>query len=83
MLKQADCEVLLVDGSPAEVFDLNGDLLSDFCLHQPVDPAFGYLSDKVNGIHTGIALATSGKIVLADDDIRYTSQTLNELLKLA
>lgn len=82
MLQQAGCEVLLIDGSPAEVFVRNDNLLRDLCLHRPVDRSFGYLNDKVNGIHTGLALTNCDKVVLADDDIRYTSQTLNEALRL-
>lgn len=82
MLAQAGCEVVVIDGSPAEVFLCNDDLLREVCLHQPVDRRFGYLNDKVNGIHTGIALATRPKIVLADDDIRYTSATLQRVLSL-
>jgi hypothetical protein len=34
------------------------------------------MNDKVNGIHTGVERASCEKIVLADDDIRYTAANL-------
>ena len=82
MLVQVGCEVLVLDGSPPEVFGRNEDVLREVCLHHPVDRSFGYVNDKVNGIHTGVALATCEKIVLADDDIRYRSESCLEVVKL-
>ena len=64
--------MLVIDGSPAEVFAAYERIWGDLCRHEPVDLRFKFLNDKVNGIHTGIALATHEKIILADDDIRYT-----------
>ena len=82
MLTQAGCEALVIDGSPPEVFARNEDVLREVCLHRAVDRSYGYLNDKVNGIHTGVALATCQKIVLADDDIRYRSESLMKVVKL-
>ena len=44
--------------------------------HEQVDRRFGFMNDKVNGIHTGVEFASCEKIVLADDDIRYTPANL-------
>lgn len=71
ILAPAVSEVIVVDGSPPEVFAQHDCVWSNVCRHEAVDARFSYLNDKVNGIHTGVALATCDKIILADDDIRY------------
>ncbi len=82
MLSQIGCEILVVDGSPAEVFDRHADLWGATCSHSGVDKRFGYRNDKVNGVHTGVHLARCPKIILADDDIRYTSPAIRAVLGL-
>src|SRR2546423_5590227 len=78
-VSSAASEIIVVDGSPAEVFDRHHELWSEFCHHLPVDGEFGFLNDKVNGVHTGVRRATSDKVILADDDIRYTPAQVNEI----
>jgi hypothetical protein len=82
ILKSADCEIIVIDGSPADVFAQHHRVWSEFCRHEQVNPRFKCLNDKVNGIHTGVHLATTDKIVLADDDIRYTSGDIDEICSL-
>jgi hypothetical protein len=72
-LIDAGCEVLVIDGSPAWVFEQHAENWRSLVRHEPVDRSFGYLNDKVNGIHTGVNLATTENIILADDDIRYAA----------
>ena len=81
-LGQIGCEVLMVDGSRGEVFAQIESVIGDVCRHEQVDRRFGYLNDKVNGIHTGVELAGCEKIILADDDIRYASGNIREVLFL-
>lgn len=75
MLCSLDCEVLVVDGSPAENFEVHAREWTN-CRHVKVDPQFTYLNGKVNGILTGVPLAAHEKIILADDDIRYTEANI-------
>jgi hypothetical protein len=75
-LNRAGCDVLVVDGSPPAVFAQQDGIWGSVCAHEPVDRSFGYLNDKVNGIHTGVRLATTDKIILADDDIRYAAEEI-------
>jgi hypothetical protein len=77
-LRAADCELIVVDGSPPEVFQQHHAAWSQLARHEVVDRRFGYMNDKVNGIHTGVELATCEKIILADDDIRYTAADLEK-----
>lgn len=79
LLRAVGCEVLVVDGSPAEVFTAYDEIWKDCCRHAPVDPQYRYLNGKVNGIHTGIALARAERVILADDDIRYTPEDVERM----
>jgi hypothetical protein len=81
-LAEAGCEVLVVDGSPLEVFDEHAHAWQGVCRHVPVDPRYKYLNGKVNGVHTGVALAGYERIVLADDDIRYTAADVERVCAL-
>jgi hypothetical protein len=75
-LARAGCEVIVVDGSPPEIFDQHHRTWRQICRHVAVDPKYTYLNGKVNGVHTGVDLATWENIILADDDIRYTTDDL-------
>ena len=81
-LGAAGCEVIVVDGSPPDVFAQHHALWSGVCRHEGVDRRFGYLNDKVNGIHTGVEIASCEKIILADDDIRYTAGDIEKMTVL-
>jgi hypothetical protein len=81
-LNDADCDVLVIDGSPPSVFQQNQDAWCSLCRHEKVDRSFGYLNDKVNGIHTGVNLAAAEKIILADDDIRYAPAQIERVCEL-
>lgn len=72
-LAHIGCEVVVVDGSPSEIFQEHHRAWRDVCRHVMVDPKYTYLNGKVNGVHTGVDLARCEYIVLADDDIRYTA----------
>jgi hypothetical protein len=81
-LAGAGCEVLVVDGSPREVFDAHAEVWRGTCRHAAVDPRYKYLNGKVNGIHTGVALSANERIILADDDIRYTAGDVRRIARL-
>ena len=78
----AGCEVVVVDGSPAEVFQRHTEFFAPRARHIAVDRRFGYLNDKVNGIHTAIEQTTMAKIILGDDDVRYRAAELVEVARL-
>src|SRR5438045_2278957 len=70
ILAQAESEVIVVDGSSPEIFAQHQRAWSGVCRHEPVERRFTYLNDKVNGIHTGVGLATCEMIILAEDESR-------------
>jgi glycosyltransferase involved in cell wall biosynthesis len=82
LLASLKCEVIVIDGSGSLVFNAYDAAWSGVCRHLTVDPRFGYLNGKVNGVHTGLQHASGDKIILADDDIRYTPTSVTALLKL-
>ena len=82
LLAAIGCEVLVVDGSPAQVFAQNDAAWADSCRHEEVNRRFGYRNDKVNGIQTGVERARCEKIVLADDDIRYGAESLIQVVEM-
>jgi hypothetical protein len=81
-MTEAGCDVLVVDGSPEPVFEQHREAWLGLARHEAVDRSFGYLNDKVNGIHTGVNLARTEKIILADDDIRYTAAEIERVREL-
>ena len=81
-LTRSGCEVVVVDGSPPEVFGAHARAWEGVCRHVPVDPRYKYLNGKVNGVHTGVDRASCEYVVLADDDIRYTSDDIEGACKL-
>jgi hypothetical protein len=81
-VRPAVSEIIVVDGSPDKIFADHHAFWSDVCRHETVDRRFGFLNDKVNGIQTGVRLANTEKIILADDDIRYTTENIAEISEL-
>src|SRR5919205_4370797 len=82
LLRAAGCEVILVDGSPDSIFEAHEEAWRDLCRHVPPDPKYTYLNGKVNGVHTGVDLASCERIILADDDIRYAAADVQKMCGL-
>jgi hypothetical protein len=74
-------EVIVVDGSPAEVFAAN-DASWRRALHVAPEPALRQLNGKVWGVLTGMVLASHDRIVIADDDVRYDESRLERIVAL-
>jgi hypothetical protein len=82
LLRSAGCEVLIVDGSPKPVFEAHRKSWQSFSRHVAPDPKYTYLNGKVNGVHTGVDLASCERIILADDDIRYDAADVKRMCDL-
>ncbi len=70
------CDVLVVDGSPPEVFAAAHEAWGGFARHVAPDPAIACANGKVRGVLTGLALVSTPAVVIADDDVRYDDATL-------
>jgi hypothetical protein len=80
----ARAEVLVVDGSPTEVFQEHAAAWGDFVVHLP--PAPDLLNPtgngKVGGVLTGVRHASHERLVIADDDVRYDDDGLRRVVML-
>jgi hypothetical protein len=76
-------EVLLIDASPPPIFTAVGARCVEAVRHVAPDADFALLANgKVRGVLTGLRLATHEAMVIADDDVRHTRQTLVALARL-
>ncbi len=70
-------EVIVVDGSPPPVFAEHGLAMPHGVRHVAPDPTLSFANGKVEGVTTGVHLASFEAVVLADDDVRYRPADLS------
>jgi hypothetical protein len=75
-------EVLVVDGSPAPLFERHAAALDGVARHLSPHPDLDFAMGKVNGVVTGVRECRHDRVVLADDDVRYDEASLRRLLTL-
>jgi hypothetical protein len=68
-------EVIVVDGSPTDVFSEHAILWSSICHVRP-SPQFDCANGKVAGVLTGLMLSSHDHVIIADDDVRYDEESL-------
>lgn len=73
-------EVIVVDGSAADVFAANHRRWAGTVRHVPVDPGGETGNGKVGGVLTGAWLASHEVLVIADDDVRWSDELLERAL---
>ena len=78
----ASCEVIVVDGSPPNDFARHAAAWRGLCRHVPVDPHWRFLNGKVNGVLTGVRLASCECVILADDDVVYDGADVDRVCEL-
>lgn len=76
------CDVVVVDGSPAEVERAHARAWGDIVLHTRPDSDLSGLAGKVNGVVTGLRRAGHERVVIADDDVRYDDDNLRRVIGL-
>ena len=73
--------VLVVDGSGDELYSRHEQAFPAGVLHcRPKHPECR--NGKVDGVLTGVDLAESQRLIIADDDVRYTPQQLERICEL-
>jgi hypothetical protein len=75
-------EVIVVDGSGAEVFVANAAAFGAHARHLPPAAGEEWLMGKVAGVRTGVEKASSERVVIADDDVRYEPEALGRAAAL-
>lgn len=72
-------EVIVVDGSSAEVFQEHGRSWSPRLRHVPPDRDLCFANGKVDGVTTGLRAASHEHVIIADDDVRYSPADLTQI----
>ncbi|MEU7851755.1 glycosyltransferase [Micromonospora parva] len=75
-------EVLVVDGSPPDLFARHAEAWRGLVRHFPPDPGERGLNGKVLGVRTGVRAAGHEPVVIADDDVRYDETALTAVHRL-
>lgn len=74
--------VIVVDGSPPEVFDAHHRAWGAAVTHIPPEPGPATPMGKVGGVMTGVRAARGERLVIADDDVRYRRGDLERVVAL-
>ena len=75
-------DVIVVDGSPLEVFEYHAELWTPMIKHVRPDPDLHFTNGKVDGVTTGVRAAGTESAVIADDDIRFDEASLGRVVDL-
>lgn len=76
-------EVLVIDGSPVDVFAVHHERWAPIVAsHRAPDRDLRFTNGKVNGVETGVRIASFDKLVIADDDVRYDVAALQRVVDL-
>ncbi len=73
----ARVDLLIVDGSPATIFERHAELFAGLGVHVAPDPLDRCANGKAWGVLTGLRVARHDVIVIADDDVRWDAATLS------
>lgn len=75
-------ELIVVDGSPEDVFASHRGRWEGLATHIPPDPDLSFLNGKVDGVFTGVRRASNEAVVIADDDVRHDPESLLRIRRL-
>ncbi|MBK5219243.1 MAG: glycosyltransferase family 2 protein [Thermoleophilia bacterium] len=73
-------EILVVDGSPAPIFDSHAVTFGEGVRHLRPHADLDFAMGKVNGVLTGLRECSHERVVIADDDVRYGRESLRRVL---
>jgi hypothetical protein len=80
---RASCRnIIIIDGSPPNIFAANELAWGSWTLHIPPDVDTACKMGKVAGVNTGLRHARHEHVVIADDDVRYEPPGLERIAKL-
>jgi hypothetical protein len=75
-------ELIVIDGSPDELFERHARAWAELGRHLRPDPGLETPMGKVGGVLTGVREASHEAIVIADDDVRYEERSLRRATAL-
>jgi hypothetical protein len=74
--------LVIVDGSDERTFNDAHSVWSGFACHVRPDADLACRNGKVHGVLTGLRRATTDRVVIADDDVRYDAAALDRAVAL-
>lgn len=80
-LSSVVAEVIVVDGSGPTAFEDGVQAWGAFAKVLRPDADLHFLNGKVDGVTTGIRAASYNKVIIADDDVRYTHEALEQIAR--
>jgi hypothetical protein len=75
-------ELIVVDGSPAPLFERHAEAWAPLGRHLRPDPTLETPMGKVGGVLTGIREASHEPVLIADDDVRYDERSLIRAVRM-
>ena len=81
-LAVAGCEVVVVDASPASVFETNDRVLRWVSRHVAARPRHRSFSGTIDVVRTAIDVSTCDKIIVAEENVRYDSEAIDSVCEL-
>jgi hypothetical protein len=81
-LREHCAQIIVVDGSPPDVYAANERAWAAWTVHVPPDPDTSCKMGKVAGVNTGLRHAFHEHVVIADDDVRYERGALERIARL-
>ena len=74
-------QVIVVDASEEAIFAAHAAAFAPGILHIAPDPDIEGANGKVRGVLTGLRRCTCEKVIVADDDVRYTPWSLRAVIR--
>lgn len=81
-LGRAGCEVIVVDGSPPELFDEHHRVLRWVSSHHAVLPHCRFIDGRVDLVQAVTELAATERVIIAANDSRYTVDEVRAVCEL-
>jgi hypothetical protein len=78
----AGCDVVVLDPSPEPRFEENGRILRWVARHVALKPEHCTLGGWFDPIRAAVAAAISEKVIVAAENVRYTSEAIEQLCEL-
>lgn len=81
-LSIADCEVIVVDGSPSPVFESNRRILRWVARHVAARPRHRNFSGGIDAVRTAVEISNCDKVIVADENVRYEADAIDGVCEL-
>jgi len=81
-LSVANCEVVVVDGSTAPVFETNRRVLRWVARHVAARPRHRLFSGGIDAVRAAADVSNCDKVIIADENVRYDAAAIDSICEL-